>query len=489
MDNKREDKTPRRRLPSPNESAQGNESAANDIPVPPTDFYSSNKPPPLPSRPIAIPTGSAGSSHTRYYPPPSSPTGAGEGTPFREPELVADEPISDDEVPALISQDGIHPQQQSAWYVGPGHWDSRGIKLHDANTWSSDSGTWSGEAGESGWSGSIDHVNWGLNYVSKKVRIDGTDDDEERNWWDAAVREKHRRPGPGILPPLLEDSLHNPEHSLFSVIVDPPDSTRFEATSGPNAGPSSVVAADISRSSSHSLTVDPRTHSTFPPSPPSAEDLIHAVPHPNAYYCRRHNGWVILQWKESTVLPPLARSFQEDPQHPLPDQNRRKRTHSCIEGEPAFGQGNKTHHFHLYEKAVSAHKLTPAFYRQKWEMVDKVKQRRRKMTTSVLSIDNLSMDIARDDKMDEDTTQDDDDGDLLDLWVCCQCSLYCVASDVIPGVIPLKSFEEFTRNRHDNPVIGKNGEESVVIGWETLLTYVMFLAAYMFCRLTCHLVY
>jgi ubiquitin carboxyl-terminal hydrolase 25/28 len=84
-------------------------------------------------------------------------------------------------------------------------------------------------------------------------------------------------------------------------------------------------------------------------------------------------------------------------------------------------------------------------------------------------MDDLSMDA---DKMEEDTPHDDDDGDLLDLWVCCQCSLYCVVSDVIPGVIPLKFSEEFTQNRHDNPVIGKNGEESVVIGWETFLTYV-----------------
>lgn len=94
------------------------------------------------------------------------------------------------------------------------------------------------------------------------------------------------------------------------------------------------------------------------------------------------------------------------------------------------------------------------------------------MTTSVLSMEDLSMDVAGEDNLDKDTSRDDDDGDLLDLWVCCQCSLYCVVSDVIPGVIPLKFSEEFTRNRLENPVIGKNGEESVVIGWETFLTYV-----------------
>ena len=437
--------TPRRRLPSPKVSVQGNESVANDIPIAPANFYSPSKPPPLPSRPGTTQTGT-GSSHTRYHPPPSPPPYRnGEGTPFREPELVADEPISDEEpIPALISQDDLHPQRQSPWYDGPVHLDPKSFKFPDPSSSWSEGRTWDNEVGESGWTGSFDHADWNTNFISKKVQIDGTDENEELNWWNTAVRETHRRPGAGVLPPLLEDMLHNPDHSLFSAKVDYPDLARSEAPS----------------------------LSTSPFSPPSPEDLMRAVPHPNAYYCRRHNGWVILQWKQSTVLPTLAKSFHENPQHPLPDQTRRKNTHSCIENEAAFGQGNKTHHFHLYEKAVSANKLSPAFYRQEWEIVDKAKQRRRKMTTSVLSMEDLSMDVAGEDNLDKDTSRDDDDGDLLDLWVCCQCSLYCVVSDVIPGVIPLKFSEEFTRNRLENPVIGKNGEESVVIGWETFLTYV-----------------
>ena len=473
MDNKRDSTESTSHLPN---ETQGNASTANEIPVPSANFYSSNKPPPLPSRPIPIP-GGLGSGHTRYHAPPSPPTySVGEGTPFREPELITDEPISDeDPIPALISQDGIHPQQQSAWYEEASHWDS--------TMWGT-SRTWEGEPG---WSGNLDHGDWASRLVSKKIPIDGTDEFEELNWWNTVVREKHRRPGPGVLPPLLEEMLHNSDHSLFSVQVYSPDWTGSELMS---AGSSTAAAAGASRSSSQSPTSDTQQPSTSTlPSLPSTEDLIHAVPHPNAYYCRRHNGWVILQWKQSTVLPPLAKSFQEDPQRPLPDQGRRKKTQSCIEGDPGVAQGNKTHHFHLYEKALDAHKLTPAFRRQEWEMLDQVKQKKRRMTASVLNMDDLSMDAAGDDKMDEDINRDEDEGDLLDLWVCCQCSLYCVVSDVIPGVIPLKFFEEFTRNRYNNPALGKNGEESIVIGWETFLTYAVTSRSNFYflhnCRLAC----
>src|SRR5882762_477032 len=347
MDHRRDSTStgPRRRLPSPNLTPQGNESTASETPVAPMNFYSSDKPPPLPSRRTTTPTG-IGSGHTRYHAPPSPTYRAGEGTPFREPELVADEPISDeDAIPELISQDGIS-QPQSAWYSGRTHWDPASLKFHDS------SNSWGMDVGEPGW------VNWTSNLVSKKVPIDDTNEDEEMNWWDAAVREKHKRPGPGVLPLLLEDLLHHPDHSLFYVKVDPPDFTRSEVALGTSVDSSTATTANTSRSSSQSPTSGQRQPSTSPPpSPPSAEDLIHAVPHPNAYYCRKHNGWVILQWKQSTVLPPTAKYFQEDPQYPLPDQNRRKKTQSCIGSDPTFAQGNKTHHFHLYEKAVSAHKL------------------------------------------------------------------------------------------------------------------------------------
>ena len=79
-------------------------------------------------------------------------------------------------------------------------------------------------------------------------------EDEEMNWWNQAIREKHRRPGSGVLPPLLEDMLHDPDHSLFSVKVDSPDFTSSEVVPVPNAGPSTAATADTSRSSSQPLT-------------------------------------------------------------------------------------------------------------------------------------------------------------------------------------------------------------------------------------------
>lgn len=470
--------TPRRALPNPSASAQGNASALNDTPVAPTSFYSSNRPPPLPSRPTGTSAAGPGSASTRYQPPASPPPYLRDGTPFREPELVSDEPISDDDeaMPALISQDMSHPQQR--WYEGSTPWPD------STTSWATPSPR-SWDINDLGWGSTYHDPNdWTMGSISKKVPIDGTDEEEEKNWWNAAVRAKHGRPGPGVLPPMLEELLH-PEHSLFSVKVTAPDFTRPEAISGSSRGHSPSASIDRSRSlqSMMSTSLQPSS-SSQPVSVPSADDLNNAVPHPNAYYCRRHNGWVILQWKQSTRLPPLVKSFKERQHHPLPDAARRKMKHSCIDSEPSYGEeGNKTHHFHVYEKAVDAHKLIPAFRRRPWEMVDKVKQKRRRMTT--LNMDDLNMDTSGDLKMAEETLVDEDtEGDLLDLYVCCQCSLHCVASGVIPGVIPLKFVEEFNRSKLENPCIDKNGQESVVIGWETLLTYVSPLFSICTCMLS-----
>ncbi|KAI1792016.1 hypothetical protein LXA43DRAFT_862099, partial [Ganoderma leucocontextum] len=160
------------------------------------------------------------------------------------------------------------------------------------------------------------------------------------------------------------------------------------------------------------------------PYTPSADEVRTAIPHPNAYFCREHNGWVLLLWKASTVLPPLA----TEPDPPVPDQGRRKQTNSCVgDGEQPFGQANLTHHWHRYEKAVDATKLNPPYAH----------------------------------------------GDLLlDLYLCCQCSMYCLVSDVIPGVIPLPLVREFTVDKIGHPAIDKTPKATAVAGWETVLTII-----------------
>jgi ubiquitin carboxyl-terminal hydrolase 25/28 len=284
-------------------------------------------------------------------------------------------------------------------------------------------------------------------YSANNVIIDGRNLDEEASWWDASVREINNRPGPGILPPVLADELHDPNHSLFSVSVTSPNLyVPLPSSSAPTHTPSS---------------------SQRPP-PPTDDEVRTAIPHPNAYYCPKENGWVLLSWKSSSVPPPLARSFLSTAHHPLPDQNRRKRTGSCIGdvGQP-FGQTNKTHHFHKYAKAVDAHKLTPPFRRDDWETLENVKAKRRAESIIMEVIDLEKMKAQEGDEMQEDEAGEE--GKLLDLYVCCQCSFYCVASGVISGVIPCKFLEEFVRDRKSSPQPGKTGELAVVLALETLI--------------------
>ncbi len=106
--------------------------------------------------------------------------------------------------------------------------------------------------------------------------------------------------------------------------------------------------------------------------------LASQCPIPNAYYCPKDNGWVILFWKASAVAPPLAKSYLEGENLPLPDQHRRKTTPSCVdEGEHPFGKPNKTHHFHKYEKAFDSHKLTTPYRQDQWHSQQLAKQKRR----------------------------------------------------------------------------------------------------------------
>ncbi|KAI6048070.1 hypothetical protein EDC04DRAFT_2886852 [Pisolithus marmoratus] len=438
MDNNDTNKASHRSAPPPPSSgvATGGTNALSTLA--PGHFYGpKNPPPPLPSRPKNL-----GSSYTKVVrpntPPPDYSTLG--NSPFREPQLVEEAPIVEDPVPSLLpaAETTLNSWTNATtndWSTGKG-WEN--------DPWNAQSTSW--DTGAT-WAQHYDSGGYTVS-ASKLVDIDGRDPQEEENWWDASVRERCNRPGPGVLPPYLAEMLHNPEHSLFSVSVTPPG-----------------IKPDVKFGSASRDGGD--TGLNF--EPPSKDDLIHAVPHPNAYYCRKHNGWVLLQWKSSTILPPLAKSFVPDPMAPFPDLAHRKRTNSCVgDAEQPFGPANKTHHFHRYEKAVDAHKLDPAFRRAGWERADLKKERRRKITS--LNLMDFSVDKMLEDPMAED--EEEEEGDLLDLYVCCQCSVYCIVSDVIPGVIPTKFLEEYTRDRWNNPPPNRNRDESVVSALETFLLVV-----------------
>lgn len=378
--------------------------------VAPDSFYASASklsagPPPLPLRPKST----AGSAHTKVNieAPPTY------DTVFREPQLVSEDTIGNDQVPALIPAD-----DHQAWSAIEPKWTDDNWSKNDA--WGEPM-PW-----DSSWAGGTTH---------KVMDLDARDQEEETNWWDAELRETRNRPGSGMLPPFVAELLHNPEHSLFSVSVTAPDLKPI---------------GDVS-----------------PFTPPSHDEILRAVPHANTYYCRRHHSWVFLQWKTSTILPPFAKSFDSKQHPPLPDQDRRKRSVSCA--EDSFDKSKKTHHFHFYPKAVDSSQLNPPFHRAPWEVTAQRKQKRRKITS--LSLDDSSakdLDVI----MNEDPPEGHVEGELLDLYVCCQCSVYCIASEAMPGVIASRYVEDFTKYRYEHPAIGRLPDESVVSGWETLNTII-----------------
>jgi len=429
----------------------------------PSTFYGNQnqRQPPLPNRPAAPTLGSASTGHYTIQPSDKSP--------FREPVLVQDE---SDQLPALEDYAANHdgrpfvydtPPQESGWpSVDTSLWPSHSGQYYGSSSSNPFAPTdrWIADAPAPSWN--TYDGGWVNESTRRSVTIDGRSDLEELQWWNPRVRAAHSRPGHGILPPVLADRLHYPDHTLFSVTVLPPD---LKPRSAQSDSPKQHRSTDSVSSIHSSQSSHPSTSSFHYP---TAEEVRTAVPHPNAYYCRKHNGWVLLVWKSSSVNPPLSRSFKGI----LPDAGRRRLTNSCIgDGEQPLGPANITHHFHAYDRAVDARRLTHPFNASQWENEERCKLRHRKMTlrsddpAMVMSVleqaaDNTQMDVDR----------EESEGYLLDLYVCCQCSFYVIASDVIPGVIPVKLIEDLVKNKIENPPPDKSGELAALITLETILT-------------------
>ena len=132
-----------------------------------------------------------------------------------------------------------------------------------------------------------------------------------------------------------------------------------------------------------------------------------------------------------------------------------------------MGPANVTHHFHAYERAVDARRLTHPFNASEWEHEERSKHRHRKLTLRGSDPATATTELER--AVDE-VERQDDEGNLLDLHVCCQCSFYVVASHVIPGVVPVKLLEDLVKNKTENPPPDKSGELAALITLETILT-------------------
>lgn len=453
--------TPKTRRPLPTPGAPVSQRPSTPIlspaPIPTTSFYGT-KAPPLPSRPK-----NPGSAHTEYVAParhnsPSYDSSSG----YREPELVED--IADEDMlPELI------PQSEPTWTSdisqdASGPWQGDGWSSTAIADWE--------QASTSNWAERGVHTtvgaNYSMDYLSSnridEFTIDGRNHYEETNWWNPEERTRNKRPGFGVLPPVLAEELHNPNHSLFSVNVTTPlTPTHVSMPSKDQSLPGPSIPSSSPPHSHHSSSENAL--------PPSEDEVRMSVPHPNAYYCPKDNGWVILSWKSSSVPPPLSRTYNNRSGPSMPDQLRRRQTQSCTEdAEQPFGKTNKTHHFHKYDKAIDSHKLTPPFRQDEWQFIESIKQKRRAgaIINSDLDINTISTEEAG--ALSEKEAELEEEGKLLDLYVCCQCSFYCVASGVIPGVIPRKHIDELVREKKGHPTLGKTGEFSVALALETVLT-------------------
>ncbi|KZS93255.1 cysteine proteinase [Sistotremastrum niveocremeum HHB9708] len=266
------------------------------------------------------------------------------------------------------------------------------------------------------------------------VNIDGRDDEEEMKWWNSDVRERKKRPGPGMLPPLLAQEVRNANPSLHAVNATVPPIANRQASS-PSSPPS----------------VSPPIGSSHATSPPTFEDIQKASPHPNAYFCPEHYSWVVVSWKSSQLTPQVIPSFKGT----LPDQDRRRTRPSCLD-DPH--KPNRTHHFHHYPQAVSSTTLHPP-----------ITLFRGKTRSSSPAITKSRGDTAASSPSPVEETQAAPSNVLLDLYVCCQCSFSALVSGAIQGVIPPKHVESLTRLRRETPLPNINGQTSVVMAWEVIL--------------------
>jgi ubiquitin carboxyl-terminal hydrolase 25 len=411
--------SPSQRPNTPVKKATVASSAASMTPIPADFFYQNEKtasskntsPPSLPPRPKG-----AGSTTTKFAmttPPPD----------YREPVLVSEEPVTASNVEPVSAANA-----ENKWWPAD-------QPEQFSNSWSQEQASgpawdaaWGENTGTSGWTSNLVSASWG----AQSVPIANRDLDEELSWWSPESRLKHKRPGPGMLPPILQEQLHDGNHTLYSVKASPPD-----------------WVGSLPPSTS---TTESRQTSTLSYDREKAEEEVRlSVPHPNAYFCPKENAWIILAWKSSSVIPPLSDSFEQS-KHPLPDKNARKSSLNCLHTEGhALGEENKTHHFHHYSNAVDSLKLTPPYRPTDWSNPPS------EPTESPMLVDseksNQTVELP------------------MDLFICCQCSFYCVGSPPISGVIPAKLWESYIKERGASPQPGANENQAVFQAVEGLSRY------------------
>jgi ubiquitin carboxyl-terminal hydrolase 25/28 len=254
--------------------------------------------------------------------------------------------------------------------------------------------------------------------------------DEEANesmWWNPAKRDALKPLGPGMLPVLATSTIHHDSHELSKP---------------------SVTIPDIPQSSSSEVTYQP----------PTADEVREAIPHPNAYYCAKCNGWVIVQ-KTRTTNPPIYATYKNDcPDLHFPTTRSLQRDVDCNSQSttPFNLRPDSAHHYHLYQDAIPSTAINPPFRRGSWESPASLPQKVvsfhlppkeyfwRHPTSVMLNLDPQAEHAGIEVGV-----------DYLDLYACCQCmtNIY-VTRQTIPGVVSPRLLADLQRERSINDKSG-----------------------------------
>ncbi|KAF5383997.1 hypothetical protein D9757_006974 [Collybiopsis confluens] len=392
------------------------------------------------------------------------------------------------------------------------------------------------------------------------VRISNRSPHEEEHFWNHDYIDATHRPGPGLLAPALCEEIEKRvnDTEVFKVELEMGKLEIFSSGSVSSSASISLPPSRENTSPPPAPTTEhapkPKKSKSSPPRldpfhvTPSREEYHAALPHPNAFYSPKENSWIFLSWGSSSTLPPLAKEFTtpETPKgnkaihssrYVLPKQKVRLESHNCLEEDEKdttiIGNGkseaemrrkrNLTHHFHHYPKAVDASKLdvpfplqAPAYPSKSYSAPTKQPIRAGTLPDKSMTLDAIHETTEAREPFNAAAIADsfvDEPSELpeiaqgppllLDLFVCCQCSLYVLASpapsDSLPdskyslfvssetavssaspdssewtsaslrGVIPGELWKAFIQDRLANPVLGFGKEQTLIHSLETLL--------------------
>lgn len=251
-------------------------------------------------------------------------------------------------------------------------------------------------------------------------------------WWHASMKTlSSDHPGPGFLPPVLEEDTHLSD--LWKVDV-------------PN------IPANASDLDGHQ--------------PPTLPEIQKALP-PDLHYDQRLHGWRYFRAFKSDLLP----DGRYTPGHPVPSMLKRNSREDCVTTSPS---GSKAHHFHFYGDYLDSAQLDDVAGGQAFGHLAPSFPKPPPSPESSTNPDGGSLDLTDDKKAMLAT--ETEKGYMLDAYICSSCNVYVLATRLIPGILPLEARDSLTNYMFENPTPGNGPVWSVIRGWSLVVRYVSILS-------------